>query len=1510
MDEIYLRNQVLSSAGGEHRVEVNQRHLIDKILARYSAKFVVFRELMQNSDDAKSTKVQIFYETANPKQDIKLKDKIIRISFKNNGFLFRPEDWDRLRKIAEGNPDEQKIGAFGVGFYSLFSVCETPFVSSGDQGMAFYWQGNQLLTKQARIYNKDKIWTSFLMDMRETEEFPEIDELAQFLANSLGFTGNLQEVSVYFNNKLVIELSKIMQDLGSVGISPEFDTCSPQEMFHLTSVDVRDVQLTVKRLIIPKNMDNRNNWRFLPITDLEIEKVFIFLKIANGNLDVRVSEAFSNEMERSTKKKPPSKTTIQIIYTGYDEHNSSMNHENNISPIFENLHPFPKQGRIYIGFPTHQTTGCCIHLAARVIPTVERESIDLVDKTLAVYNSELLSLAGTLCRILYESEMSYIEHRHDKMINESIDSEEQDTESFRKWIEWLENLAEHALTHFTFRESTPNAEVGRISESQFFECSKKKLSIYSTNGVLPITDVRIPNREMEGFIKTVPVVPGYVYDRCIRFFKKAKDSKFIKELSLKDVLFELNSRSLSEGEMIELLKWWISYRSKENNVDPSDVNQFMQLARVGDNFQPLNTINYFLNPGIVPPNMDIPNDVLPYSISKNFKNHKDFETWFKWKELSLVNWARFIVGKPDLECNPDFARKVHSTLAKSLNNLSQNDKKIIHQLFEKKKCIPTKFGMKFPQNAYFQNVNILPFLPTIDFQKPSSVQALMELLGVRKVVELQLIFDRLLHEGDWDHIQLVKYLSSKYNDLKENEKNILKKKPIWPKEIYSTKAKIRRCVANQLYSPIPLHREFGLPVIDWKGRWGRNTPEGKFLIELGLQEYPKLQKILELIVPPTPSKIRMKAFKYLNDNFKDRYSKDYKPTEINVTFLPCRKRYVYATPTNCYINSDCMKLNFNVIRQDYLYCAEQFGVQKNPSPDKLLKSLIEKPPRDIAKAKGVFEYLASQQGNFTDTDWKILGDLNFIPVKDKTRPNVINLINPHSCFLECTENSLREFFTYIDFGEIAKRFLQSCGVKNEPSTIEFAELLVKSSRELWDSPDLDKYSNILDRIAVHISVIERSKPSLITDMKREPILIGIEKKICNGEKVDHKKLASAKEIFINDEQGYQQIFKPLIAPETDLMEKFYKKLGCRSLSESVQYTVIPKGIIKKTENTMKIRKALIEKAGLFYHDISKSKILRDDEWLKNLKVRLVDHIEAVYKLNNNVQIRNDTTACVIESKELSSWVLYITPDPDNLDISEYICKHIFKSPKFKEYSYFNMILITSLSTLERKGYPVDRILKSRSQNVVKQYSQKPTVKSPVAVNSQFTQNLRNSLRNAIKTCHSNLGSTIDSQACTMIVKESESSYCDVIPGHLLCCVGNEQGIELYDTKSIKQADILSPSNRASLFRFLNILRNIASVFELELQAVHVFYDNYTNSVAFNSDRSLFFNLKFYIGLHDKECAVKPTSDAMTYWYLTFCHELAHNIIQSHSSDHEHYLTSYAEAYMSKFLTMLKNLQIS
>lgn len=43
------------AAGTEEAVEVNQRGLIEKILARYSGDYTVFRELLQNADDAQAS---------------------------------------------------------------------------------------------------------------------------------------------------------------------------------------------------------------------------------------------------------------------------------------------------------------------------------------------------------------------------------------------------------------------------------------------------------------------------------------------------------------------------------------------------------------------------------------------------------------------------------------------------------------------------------------------------------------------------------------------------------------------------------------------------------------------------------------------------------------------------------------------------------------------------------------------------------------------------------------------------------------------------------------------------------------------------------------------------------------------------------------------------------------------------------------------------------------------------------------------------------------------------------------------------------------------------------------------------------------------------------------------------------------------------------------------------------------------------------------------------------------
>jgi hypothetical protein len=154
--------------------------------------------------------------------------------------------------------------------------------------------------------------------------------------------------------------------------------------------------------------------------------------------------------------------------------------------------------------------------------------------------------------------------------------------------ELLEKWAAHAIAHFTYNTSTPNVRVSTIAETQFSNCLKQEMLILSTNGVLPISDVRLPNPEMVGFIKANPLVPKNLLEQCNTFFNKAKNVKLIAELSFQDVLVELKGRTLSEEEIIKLLKWWISYLSKGNNFD----TQLYEFTRFGDISQSLSTIKF------------------------------------------------------------------------------------------------------------------------------------------------------------------------------------------------------------------------------------------------------------------------------------------------------------------------------------------------------------------------------------------------------------------------------------------------------------------------------------------------------------------------------------------------------------------------------------------------------------------------------------------------------------------------------------------------------------------------------------------------------------------------------------------------------------------------------------------------------------------------------------------------------------------------------------------------------
>jgi hypothetical protein len=241
--------KALLAEGKDEQVTVNQRALVEKILARYSGEHTVYRELLQvsspftvpsvtttcliypslqNSDDAGASSVELHFRTSSgtvgSSPDVStqpthsaddlpdlLTAKVATVLVRNDGFVFRQQDWQRLTEIASGNPDETKIGAFGVGFYSLFSLCDEPVVSSGDKVLGFFWKGggDQLYVRSAtdeggmkNVSGEGRPWSSFVMELREQQPMPEPNDFARCVLPFLSFFPSF--LTVFFPSPLIL----------------------------------------------------------------------------------------------------------------------------------------------------------------------------------------------------------------------------------------------------------------------------------------------------------------------------------------------------------------------------------------------------------------------------------------------------------------------------------------------------------------------------------------------------------------------------------------------------------------------------------------------------------------------------------------------------------------------------------------------------------------------------------------------------------------------------------------------------------------------------------------------------------------------------------------------------------------------------------------------------------------------------------------------------------------------------------------------------------------------------------------------------------------------------------------------------------------------------------------------------------------------------------------------------------------------------------------------------------
>jgi hypothetical protein len=955
--------------------------------------------------------------------------------------------------------------------------------------MAFFWKDDMLFTKRGASDDASD-WTTFFLPTRELISVPETNSFARFLSTSLAFATNIKEC------KFLVDSNEILHFQRNASVPRQMEVprwnsyqlTSRNKLFKLTAVEMSKIQIHLK---------------------MGKTEHSVFLRVVSGSIDVFLPRKLSEEMNRTLKKNPPSKTILKVMFSNFDEYESSATTRGSSDSIFRDVLIDPnEQGHVFIGFPTHQTVGCSIHLAGHFIPTVERESLDFVDKVLCVWNQDLLSMGGLLARIVCEYDLEQIDGLFSQL---SLDEKSSD---------WINKKAAHTLNSFTFNPSTPTNIVGQVMCYGFVSMSSDKPRILSSSGISSAALVRLPSSEMQDFIKITPVVPQYILDNCSKLVSHLKTQGLLQSIGPADVILEVKSRVFSMPEITALFSWII--RSKQI-LDMNLLNDLEKNLRykTDEYEQSIQTVTHFTSAKLIPPNYVLPRHVLPLDISKNFSSFELAGIFGGWKELTLAEYTLFAVKLQEFQ-DAAFVEKIMSLVSRHFAQLSSSEKVMIVSVLESEKCVVTTKGLEQPSKCYFKSVSLFDDLATVNFSNPRSVsENLLKALSVRETVDLQVVFDRL---GDlkWDQVQLIKYLASVQDKLTDQEIRRLKGTPIFVDKLNPG----MRHLAMKLHAPIDFIESLGLPVLQWTGKWKVGSAEDGLMAKLGLQGFISLASFITLVISSNSHKDRMKLFEYFSANYQKHYKMIYEPRNVDDAFIPTTKEKL-VNVKDCYSDENAALMGFDILHSDLRDCSLILGIADAPNPALLIAKMKDNPP-SREKAALVFSFMAAQQNNFSPLHWKQLAQISIIPViLEDGSVRYEKCSNVYFMTEQGQNNIYKDFFYFVDFGSSANAFLRACGVKDEPSPSELTLNLLNAPQDFLDRLGIEKYLDILRLISANIDSLLSF--ALVAKMSEIAFLLGTRNDQVhdhNNQSV-HYELAKGKDIYLIDDTVLSQLFKPL-----------------------------------------------------------------------------------------------------------------------------------------------------------------------------------------------------------------------------------------------------------------------------------------------------------------------------------------------------------------------------------------------
>lgn len=218
--------------------------------------------------------------------------------------------------------------------------------------------------------------------------------------------------------------------------------------------------------------------------------------------------------------------------------------------------------------------------------------------------------------------------------------------------------------------------------------------------------------------------------------------------------------------MVACFKWWIDlYKSGAVRQIEQARGELLNAAVMiigtpgspDEKIIPVATIQTFTNHrgigALIPLDGPLPSHLVPPSVSRHF-DPQLLRAAFNWQELLLPGWLQHILDPQvraadithDITLSPAWAERVLTVLTRAWPTSTKPTQQAVIDLLKDVPCIPTINGMKVPRDAYFQNAHVFPDLPLVKLPSGSAIKGSMEKvlegLGVRKHVDLQIVFNR------------------------------------------------------------------------------------------------------------------------------------------------------------------------------------------------------------------------------------------------------------------------------------------------------------------------------------------------------------------------------------------------------------------------------------------------------------------------------------------------------------------------------------------------------------------------------------------------------------------------------------------------------------------------------------------------------------------------------------------------------------------------------------------------